>query len=546
MEEAYVISDAAEMDNLIRGRQYEALKAFIDLLECRQYQSSKCRAENYYIIGNGYATLANSFESPWDERTGLQVKFYKKSQYEPGFSELSNDLRSRVYTNLANALYSQGRFFEALKECDRAMAAFNNPLAHFAKGRTLLALSGSLYDKGHAVYFQKEAYPILKYVYECKDELFDVDHLKSIEAATPYIRFVAHFDQHFFSICEDFPHFSEIKGSVGKSRKERSYKRWCLENALFINDLNEITAEPVAGQDVMGLPSIQYSVNPLIGVTDSLHLSGGFSEIKHQFAHARFTFYEAIESVYSYREIPHYSSNELFLANTLDYCIYRRDIEQIKISFRLLYSCFDKLAVLLLKYLDPSSAARVYFSNVWYREGKKVKQDFLRSDNPYLLALYWLSREINDDEAEGHDHWMDSNASKLADIRNKLEHGGFRVVMDDLYKITNPFDKAIAEAAHVEILARIEANNKILKGGVSKAQQKDIRVKIRSDQDLIDAKSYLSGYPLVITDKELRAQTLRLMSKVRYAIMYTSLAIHYEEEKLPNVGVVVSNETPLY
>ncbi len=534
------------MDELILGRQYEHLKSFIDLLENRHYQSSKCRAENYYIIGNGHAALAYSLKSPWDERIGLQVKFYKRAQYEAGFLELSDDLRSRVFTNLANALYMQGRLFEALKEYDKAMAAFNNPLAYFSKGRALLEVSSSLYDKGHAVYFQKEAYPILKYIYECKDVLFDADHLKAVEAATPYSDFVNHFDLHFESICEDFPHISEIKGSTGKSDKERSYKRWCLDNTLFINDLNEITAEPLAAQDVMGLPSIRYSVNPLVGITESLSLSGGFSEIKHQFAHARFTFYEAIESVYSHREISHYSSNELFLVNTLDYCIYRRDIEQVKISFRLLYSCFDKLAVLLFKYLDPSSAARVYFSHVWYGEGKNVKQDFLRSDNPYLLALYWLSREINDDEAEGHDHWMDSNASKLADIRNKLEHGGFRVVIDDLYKITNPFDKNLAEAAHVEILARIEANNKILKGGVSKAQQKNIREKIRSDQELIDAKKYLSGYPLVITDKELRNQTLRLMSKVRYAIMYTSLAIHYEEEKLPDSCLVIPYETPLY
>ncbi|MGQ5252396.1 hypothetical protein ACULMA_00670 [Xanthomonas arboricola pv. corylina] len=29
--------------------------SFIDVLEKRHYQSSNCRAENYYIIGNGYA-----------------------------------------------------------------------------------------------------------------------------------------------------------------------------------------------------------------------------------------------------------------------------------------------------------------------------------------------------------------------------------------------------------------------------------------------------------------------------------------------------------
>lgn len=547
MEETYVSLDAAKMDEIILGRKFDELKTFIELLENRQYQSSKCRAENYYIIGNGYAILADSFQSLWDERVGLQVKFYKKAQYELGFLELSSDLQSRVFTNLANALYSQGRLFEALREYDRAIAVYNNPLAYFLKGKVLLKVSGSLYDGSHAIYFQKEAYPLLKYVYECKESLFDAEHLKFIDAATPCVEFVRHFNQYFDSICEDFPHFSELKGSPGKSGKERSYKKWCLDNTLFINDLNEITVETMAAQDVMGLPSVRYSINPLIGVTESLWLSGAFSEIKHQYAHARFTYYEAIESQYSKREVSHYANNDLFLVNTLDYCVYRRDIEQLKISFRLLYSCFDKLALLLFRYLDPGSTARVYFSNVWYGDNKVVKQGLLNSDNLYLLALYWLSREINDNEAEGHDHWMDSNATKLADIRNKLEHGGFRVVTDELYKITNAFDKDLAETKHAEILARIEANNKIIKGGVPRADQKKIREKIKSDQDLIAEKNKLVGYPLIITDKELRDQTLRLMKKVRYAIIYTSLAIHYEEEKYDESGaVIIPYETPLH
>lgn len=546
VEESRVNFDAAMMDELVLGRKYDDLKVFVGVLEERQYQSSKCRAENYYIIGTGYSTLAYSFNSLWDERVGLQVKFYKKSQYEQGFADLSVDLQSRVYTNLANALYRQGRFFEALEEYDRAIAVFNNPLAYFQKGRVLLEVSNGLYDGGHAIYFQKEAYPMLKYIYECKDVLFDEDHRKLIEASTYSREFVSYFDQCFESICEEFPHASELKGSLGKSKKERLYKKWCLENTLFINDLNQITAEPVAAQDVMGLPSVRYSINPLIGVSESLWLSGAFSEIKHQYAHARFTYYEAIQSQYAQRGASHYASNDLFLVDSLDYCIYRRDIEQIKVSFRLLYSCFDKLAVLLFKYLDPGSVARVYFSNVWYLEKNKIKEFFLTSDNPYLLALYWLSREINDNEAEGHDHWMDSNAAKLADIRNKLEHGGFKVVMDDLYKITNTFDRGAAEARKSEILARIEANKKILKGGVSKVEQRKIREKIKCDVDLIDEKNNLIGYPLVITDKELREQTLRLMKKVRYAIMYASLAIHYEEEKSDDTSIVIPYETPIY
>ncbi len=141
---------------------------------------------------------------------------------------------------------------------------------------------------------------------------------------------------------------------------------------------------------------------------------------------------------------------------------------------------------------------------------------------------------------------MDSNAGKLADIRNKLEHGGFRVVVDDLYKASNPFDKNLAETKHAEILSRIEKNKKILKSGIPKAEQQHIREKINADQRLIDERDDLQGHTLIITDKELRDQTLRLMRKVRYAIMYTSLAIHYEEDKNYDSSIVIPYETPMY
>ena len=546
MGKTCINDDAAKMDELIAGRKYDEISAFIELLVCRMYDNSELRAYNHYIVGNGYAVLADRLNSPWDEKTGLQVNFFKKAQYEPGFSALDDDVKSRVYTNLASALYGQGRYLEAVVEYDRAIATFNNPMAFFCKGQALMEFSRGLYDEGHCMYFQKEAYPILKYVYECKDDLFDEGHLAVVNAAQHLQGFVRHFDDNFSEICESFPHLSTLEGFVGRSQKERLYKQWCLENRLFINDLNDISNEPVVAQDVMGLPSVTYSINPLIGVSESLWLSGGFSEIKHQYAHARFTFFEAIESKYAKREVSHYASNDLFLTNSLDYCLYRRDIEQIKICFRLLYSCFDKLAVLLFKYLEPNSAARVYFSNVWYVRDKDVKGRFLESENPFLLALYWLSREINDNEAEGHDHWMDPNAGKLADIRNKIEHGGFRVVIDDLYTISKSFELEREDKNRAEILDRIEENRRLLKSGVPKAEQKAIKLKIAADLELIEGKENLRGYPLVITDNELREQTLRLMKKVRYAIIYTSLAIHYEEEKRDKSGISIPYEIPIY
>ncbi|WP_262244435.1 hypothetical protein, partial [Pseudomonas aeruginosa] len=62
--------DAAKMDELIAGRKYDEISAFIELLVCRMYDNSELRAYNHYIVGNGYAVLADRLNSPWDEKTG--------------------------------------------------------------------------------------------------------------------------------------------------------------------------------------------------------------------------------------------------------------------------------------------------------------------------------------------------------------------------------------------------------------------------------------------------------------------------------------------
>ena len=101
MGKTCINDDAAKMDELIAGRKYDEISTFIELLVCRTYDNSELRAYNHYIVGNGYAVLADRLNSPWDEKTGLQVNFFKKAQYEPGFSALDDDVKSRVYTNLA-------------------------------------------------------------------------------------------------------------------------------------------------------------------------------------------------------------------------------------------------------------------------------------------------------------------------------------------------------------------------------------------------------------------------------------------------------------
>jgi hypothetical protein len=420
-------------------------------------------------------------------------------------------------TNLGIKFFQQGRLFEAIQEFNRAIAIDENPIAFLQKGICLLDISNTLYDQGHSLYFQKEAYFQLKYVHDTRETNLDEDHLKAFEKNTRIIDFIEWYEKNSPKIR----HLSDLSSRKGKSKKEKNYLNWCLENKLFINDLNDISNEGSVNQDIICLPSIVCKINPLITITETLAMNAAFSEIKYQYAFARFNYYDAITSKQSVDELPHYSDKNLHLVNSLDFCVYRKDIEMTKVSFRLIYSCLDKIAVLLKKYLDLAiKDTRVHFSQIWYEQknypqDKIIREVFLNSKNPFFLALYWLSRDINDNEEDGHGYWIDPNAEKLADIRNKMEHQGFRVVIDDLYKITQ------------------QATNQHLdKKNTATGEQLKEKIKLK-------------GYPLVITDLELKEQTLRLMKKVRYAIIYIALGIHYEEEKNINKELIFPMSTPM-
>lgn len=544
--------DCMRMDLLIDKRDLVGIKEFIGLIKDKVYQDSGLQAHHYYVLGNGCSALVNDALDGWsNDSVGQAVRYYKRATYEDGFKHLSADVKSRVYTNLGSELCRQGRVLEGLEQLDYGLRLFDNPVAYLIKGKYLLNFSHQLFDDGHAAYFQKEAYSVLKYILDCKFKLFDVGHLQQLENDSHIVGFVQWFDDNHSSICESYPHLSELKGRKGRTRKEREYIRWCLQNRLFVNELNDISSEPVVGFDVLSFPGVVSRLNPLMTVSETLTLSAAFSEIKYQYAFSRFNYFEAVTSVYARTEVNHYADLELSLTNSLDYCLYRRDIEMVKSSFKSLYSCFDKIAVLMSMYLGHDKASGAHFSSVWYHKNDRdrkvrVRDELLGLNNPFLLALYWLSREINDSEEEGHSYWMDSNAGRMADIRNKMEHGGFRVVIEGLHNIGREYDEVRVCEKRESLLARLEENKARYQSEGSEEVREKIQDLIDRDELCVAEKEQLKGYPLIVTDVELREQTLRLMKKVRFAIIYLALAINYEESKRDGGGVILPMETPIY
>jgi len=544
VEEKKIDECSRKIDLLINAGNRQDLENFLDGIKDVKFQSSKNQSYFYYILGTGYSTFFESFQELWKKETiGKATKFFLKAMYEEGFNDLTPESQSRIFTNFGSALHKQGRDLEAITEFNKAIAIDNNPIALLNKGTTLLSLSSKVFDEEHGLYLQYKAHSILEYLYTKKQDLFDKDHIRAMDNDAYVLKFLEWCNKNIEFLQGEPLLTVPCSRKKRLSKKEKAYIDWCNSNDLYINTLNEISSAPEVAQDLLTLPSLVHLVNPLITTSESLALNAAFSEIKYQYAFARFNYFDAETSVHSARETEHFSDKHLYLTNSLDYCLYRRDIEMIKVSFRLLYSCFDKISMLMKKYLalDIKKDSQVTFRGVWFKdtERNKIREYFLDSKNQFLLALYWLSRDINDDEDANHNYWVDTNALKLADIRNKMEHQSFRVTIDSLHKI-NLAHSQENPTKRIEIINQMAT----LETGLGEQSAENLKM-VEHLQSLLDEQDNLIGYPLLITDIELRNQTMRLMKKVRYAIIYLALGIHHAEKQKTHDGPIIGIEVPM-
>ena len=202
-----------------------------------------------------------------------------------------------------------------------------------------------------------------------------------------------------------------------------------------------------------------------------------FNQIKQEYVSARFLMYEGVNL-----KGLHYSDKENLQMDTLDYATYSFSIEKVKIAFRISYSILDKIAYLLNDYLDLGiKPYKVTFRTLWY-ENENIKLNTLKpkinnTNNWAFRGLFWLSKDLYEENDSDFISSIEPDAQELARIRNFIEHKSFKTV----------------------------------EFGVSGIIDNDI--------------TYL------ITRNEFELKTIQLFKLVRAAIIYLSLGINLEERK---------------
>lgn len=387
----------------------------------------------------------------------------------PGHAQLPRHYRAQIRCNLGNALSSAGRFVDALAEWRMALTEQPNlGMAHGNMGEGLATYARALYDGGHAVLFLQHS----------RRELHAALSGGIGRDGATYAAALDHFASMWQAVEEklralDVEERELADHSLGRSKRERAYRKWALGRRLFLNPLNDLLTESVAAQDVLMLPSHQ--VGPA-GIT----FLAFYNQLKQEYAFARWNLFEGT------RHQPlHPADRRLSLAFNADYALYSMSVEQVKIAYRCAYSLFDKIAYFINDYWKLGIPERgISFRSVWVEPAKgkappQVRTVLEASENLPLRGLFWLSKDLFDAEMKD---VAQPEASDLDALRNHLEHKNVKVV-DSLARYGTPSEPFIDRLAHQ------------------------------------------------IVREDLEQKTLRLLQLARAALIYVSLAMEVEERR---------------
>ncbi|ELP8668554.1 hypothetical protein QTV07_002548 [Staphylococcus pseudintermedius] len=250
-----------------------------------------------------------------------------------------NGIYNSVKTNYCNILISIGKYSSAIFEMRK--------LATSQFGMAIGNLGTEIFDYACFDYtYNKE--PLYKYAYQLLD------------TALTYEDSIVHpnakaFYQSKIDILDEIDNFNpydteyNVESILKKDRLDdhnftnnitnEDYWDWVAENSLALNTINDIDYMAKNNQDTLHLPNILTSIN------DHSSFYGIFNQIKQEYCSARYILYEGM-----YNNKNHFSDENVYLVNTIDYPTYGLNIEKVKAAYRSAYALFDRIGYFLNKY----------------------------------------------------------------------------------------------------------------------------------------------------------------------------------------------------
>jgi tetratricopeptide (TPR) repeat protein len=483
------------IDNADEQGDHNALEhaiASLEAIDKSTYEPIE-RATISYYLANAFAGLRklNKEDTNWSWSLPLieQEIFYNrlaKSELPAGVN--SDFLRSRIITNLANALNFTGRFVESIELWSQVL--------HSNKDFGM-----ALANKGHAYFWYA------RYVQPNKDQVLLLrdshDHLSkalAVGVESHAIKPMTSLFKHISGMTDWNSLKIEPRSYVKNlSIEERNYRNWSKAQGLFLSPINDLNPCPEIEdiRDTLVLPGVL--VTPTTDGAELPVFYGIFNQAKQEYTSARYLVYEAIEER---GQDLHFADRGVVLYDALDYRLYRLWVERMKMAFLAAHAILDKLAYLMNSYWELGLKSKeVSFSEVWYSKGKKkngiapIFQDSRK--NWPLKGLYWLSKDFHDKSNAKRE--LAPEPRMLQEIRNHIAHKYLRV--------------------HDHFLSNLQ----------------DDRGETPND------------FSYQVTDDELQAYTIKLLKLVRSAMIYLTAAITHEEmDRRAKIGEELVASLPIY
>ena len=347
----------------------------------------------------------------WDQPDAVQnVLLLRRAISEPSFGTIDQTLACQIRTNLANRLNALGRPVAANEQWLKVLETeprFAKALANRAQALAFYATT--LYDQGHEVCLLAAARNLFDAALSA-DAVWDSGDRDTVAPGLTDQRdsIQAHLVEVAYDEDFDFNQFS-----LGVSEEERSYRRWCLRERLFLNPLNDQFTESVAATDVLHLPDHTYNTG------EPPRFPPYYNLIKQEYVSARYRLFHAI-----HRHDPEFIMRDVLMLNSGEGQALGHYSEELKSAFRSAYSLFDKVGLFLNDYFAVGlTPGDVNFRRVWSRQAGgntfELRPTFRDRPNWPLRGLYFLSKDLHDKDFL---EVSEPDAVDLAALRNRVEH----------------------------------------------------------------------------------------------------------------------------
>ena len=442
---------AAKIDELTIANDYEGLKVYLEQFEDINFPDEEPESAcMFYYLGTGYGTLATHYQR--DTLTIKDAMEYRKRSFSylrkaiELFEIHGNNLvlLLRAYTNYANELSYCNRTIEAIRLYRKALSIspdFTMAMCNY--GVVLQTYANTVNDFGHRNTLYFYAYHAITKGLKNPDDSITEEAQQSFEDTL---------DE--YNNLENKSILS--RPTIYKKRflgeyKERQYRLWCLKHHLFLNPLNDLIEQnSTYAHDPLVIT--RYTENPSIdGYNSDQELTppkwfSMLNQLKEEYICARYLCFEGCKKTRK----PHYADKGVRLTlSNYDYVNYSIRLEQLKSSFRSLFSIFDQVAFVINEFWQLGLLERkANAHNVF------IECEHYPDNNEALTALYWSYLEFH--ESFG----ISESASErnLKILRNALEHKFVKIhEFPQQYKIEIDTDRFyhISEADLIKYTLRL-------------------------------------------------------------------------------------------